>query len=160
MMRSLLYFLLYIISSFSITVIAQDTLSLKMNPLPDKFIIQASSGGVAPWTEHTLLHIYTNGNADYIRYIPNDMTAPPLKETKFSLTSSHINELWQIIETNNFFSLDSLYVDENVKDGFRYILSVTTENKCHQVTVQNIHQPQFDRIIQTINRLIPKGCDL
>lgn len=159
-MRLLLYFWLVLITACSITLQAQHRVSRKMSSYPEDFTIQLSAGGLAPWTWHALVHLYADGHADYIQYIPNDLTSPPLKQKEFRLDSTQREALWKAVQENHFFALDSLYTDEHVKDGFFYTLDITANHRSHQVTVQNIHQPQFDTIIQEIARLMPPDCDL
>ncbi len=142
------YILLLIMS---VTIYAQ-------NP-PSDFKLIASTGDAVPWGVAQTITILANGDAHFTNFQDGD---PPkfLLDTSFTITLNQVQQIWQEIQTENYFSLNSNYEDSTVFDGSIALLTITANGVTDQVRVKNIAQQQIENIISSINSNIPSEYNL
>ncbi|MCJ7570588.1 MAG: hypothetical protein MUO82_01750, partial [Candidatus Thermoplasmatota archaeon] len=129
---------------------------------PQDFEIYATSGSYVPWADIFRLEINTNGEVIYSIVYPEDKHEGSGKWTKisdFSLTENEMNKIWDTVQTNDFFSLDSYYSGEALDGTFAYV-RITANGVNHSVKTENIPVAQLDKIVKTINSVTPGDYDL
>jgi len=125
---------------------------------PDLQLI-GSAGGVEPWEQRHLLQIDADGKGTYTRYIPASVQ-PPLEEHTFTLTQAEVGQIWQAIQDNRFFNLDSVYTNPAVTGGSSALISIRANGVTRVVYARNRIVVSLDSIIAVINRVTPGGSDL
>ena len=85
-------------------------------PPPADFMLKATAGGVAPWSQAETITIDSQGRATYTRYNTGGFD-PVLAESTFTVSLSSVQQLWKVIQDSNFFSLPSPPRDSTVFDG-------------------------------------------
>ncbi len=118
---------------------------------PANLEIIATSGGLVPGSEASVVHIQSDGSGTYTRYLPDDPAADPLANQTFTLTSQQLLDIYNAIQNNNFFSLDNEYTDTLITDRTYANLQVIADANNHSVWTQNIAVTEFDNIMMTIN---------
>ncbi len=118
---------------------------------PSNLEIIATSGGLEPGSEASVVHIQSDGSGTYTRYLPEDPVADPLENQTFTLTSQQLLDIYNAIQNNNFFSLDDEYTDTTITDRTYANLQVIADANNHSVWTQNIAVTEFDNIMTAIN---------
>ena len=118
---------------------------------PENLEIIASSGGLVPGSEASVVHIQSDGSGTFTRYLPDDPVADPLENQTFALTSQQLLDMYNAIQNNNFFSLDDEYNDTTITDRTYANLQVIADANNHSVWTQNIAVTEFDNIMTAIN---------
>jgi hypothetical protein len=119
--------------------------------IPSNLEIIATSGGLVPGSEASVVHIKSDGSGTFTRYLPNDPAAGPLEQKTFTLTSQQLQDIYNAIQNNNFFSLDNEYTDTLITDRTYANLQVIADANNHSVWTQNIAVTEFDNIMTAIN---------
>jgi len=128
---------------------------------PSDFELLAISGGFHPLTRLFKLHINSDGEATYSKLYPEDReTEDWTVISQFDFTESEMNQIWDMIASNDFFNLNSLYKNENIMDGTYAEMTITGGDDTNIVRTENIPVVQFDNIIKTINSITPGNNDL
>ncbi len=128
-------------------------------PPPADFMLKATAGGVAPWSEATTITLDSRGLATYTRYNTGGFD-PVLAESTFTVNLSNVRRLWKAIQDNNFFSLESPSRDSTVFDGSVVNITVTANGTTHQVLVKNTVQLQTQSLVDLLNAIIPPSFRL
>ena len=118
---------------------------------PGNLEIFATSGGLEPGSEASVVHIKSDGSGTYTRYLPADPIADPIETQTFTLTSQQLLDIYNAIQSNNFFSLDNEYTDTTITDRTFANLQVIADANNHSVWTQNIAVTEFDNIMTAIN---------
>ena len=143
------YFILFLITY--VTIYAQ-------NP-PQDFKLVGTTGGVAPWALSETITILANGQVHFFR--SQGGSSPEIfLDTTFTISTSGIQQIWQTIQTENFFSLNSDFKDDTVRGGSIALFTITANGITKQVTVKNSAQQQIQNIISSINSSVPEDYNL
>ncbi len=118
---------------------------------PANLEIIATSGGLVPGSEASVVHIQSDGSGTYTRYLPDDPLADPLDYQTFTLTSQQLLDIYNAVLNNSFFSLNDEYTDTTITDRTYANLQVIADANNHSVWTQNIAVPEFDNIMTAIN---------
>jgi hypothetical protein len=127
---------------------------------PGNLEIIATSGGLEPGSDASVVHIQSDGSGTYTRYLPDDPLADPIENQTFTLTAQKLLDLYNAIQNNNFFSLDEEYIDSTITDRTYANLQVIADANNHSVWTQNIAVPGFDNIMTAINAATSPEYDL
>ncbi len=143
------YFILFLLTY--VTIYAQ-------NP-PQDFKLVGTTGGVAPWAASETITIIANGQVHF--FSSQGGSSPQiLLDTNFTISTSQIQQIWQTIQNENFFSLNSDYKDDTVRGGSIALFTITANGITKQVRVKNSAQQQIQNIISTINSNVPVDYNL
>ena len=118
---------------------------------PGNLEIIATSGGLVPGSEASVVHIQSDGSGTYTRYLPDDPSADPTEYQTLTLTSQQLLDIYNAIQNNNFFSLNEEYIDTIITDRTYANLQVIADANNHSVWTQNIAVTEFDNIMTAIN---------
>jgi hypothetical protein len=99
-------------------------------PPPADFNFSASAGGLAPWSETETITIDSIGNGTYARYKTGG-PGPVIADSTFTLTMENIQQVWQSIQLNSFFTLDDGYADTTFQDGSFAEITVKANGQIH-----------------------------
>jgi len=128
--------------------------------VPTDLKIICNAGGGEMWEEHRLLQITADGKGSYMRYLPSEVVDPPLEENTFTLSQVQVAEIWNAIETNSFFYLDSANVDSSIIGGSSIRFSILANGITKVAYAKNQVIWELDSIIAAINRVTPTGYEL
>lgn len=121
---------------------------------PDDLNIIGSSGSLLPGANNYSLEIHSSGKCRFIRYRPSEI-GPPLEDTTFTIGVEQLDLLWKTILQYNFFSLKSRYATGEIVDGAFASLTITAGGRTHQVEVENISVPDFEGLLNVVNKIMP-----
>lgn len=139
----------------------QQFLSIGFSDCPDDFYLLADTGGFAPWSNLFSLRIHSNGNASYYTMIPENREYGTWTYiTSFQFTKNEMDQLWNMIVTNNFFTLQNRYCNGGSCGGTFANLTIKANQETHSIQTENIDILEFDNIIKKINELTPGDYDL
>ena len=111
------------------------------------------------WEISETITIEVNGQANFYSSKGGD-SPEVLLDTNFTLTPEQLQKIWQSIQNENFFNLNSNYENDTVVDGPFAIFTITADGVTKQVTVENISQQQIQNIISSINSNVPSDFNL
>jgi hypothetical protein len=144
-------FLLVLLSLVSINMYGQ-------NP-PSDFKFIGTAGGAAPWSVSNTITILANGQVHF--FSSKGGSSPQiLADTNFTISASSVQQIWQTIQNENFFSLNSDYKNDTVKGGSVVIFTITANGTTKQVRVKNTSQQQIQDIISGVNSNLPSYYNL
>ena len=143
------HLILFFVISFSIYA---------QNP-PSDFKLIVTAGGMELWEISETITIEADGNANFYRS-KGGSSPEVLLDTNFTITTEQVQQIWQSIQNENFFSLNSIYKDDTVIGGSFVVFTVTADGTTKQVTVKNISQQQIQNIISSINSNVPSDFNL
>ncbi len=146
--KSMKYLILFITASF--TIYAQ-------SPPSDFKLVGTTSG--APWTASETITILANGGVNFFRHSGVE-SLETLLDTSFTINSSQVQQIWQAIQDNNYFSLNSNYKDSTRHDGSFVLFTITANGNTKQVSVKNIQLPEIQTIVTSINNNVPSEYNL
>lgn len=129
---------------------------------PNDFEIYATAGGYAPWLDIFRLEIKPSGEGIYSIVYAEDKHEGDGEWTiidDFELTETQMNQLWESVETNEFFNLNEYYTGSAVDGSFSNV-KITANSVTHTVETENIPVAQLDKIVKKINSLTPGDYDL
>ena len=69
---------------------------------PADFKLVGSTGGAAPWSTSETITILSNGEVNFFKYQGGN-SLQILIDTNFSISSSQLQNIWQSIQSQNFF---------------------------------------------------------
>ncbi len=120
---------------------------------PSDFNLEITTRGQESWGTSGFINISVTGQSEYIE----SKSIPPqiLLDTTFALNSSNVARLWQTIQDNNYFSLDSSYIADSLYGGSIALITVTANGITKQVFLSNAAQQSVQNIIDTVNSLLP-----
>ena len=128
------------------------------NP-PQDFKLVGTTGGVAPWAVSETITILANGQVHF--FSSQGGSSPQiLLDTNFTISASQIQQIWQTIQNENFFSLNPTYKDDTIRSGSIALFTITANGTTKQVKVKNISQQQIQNIISSINSNVPVDYNL
>jgi len=136
---------------------------------PDDFELDAYGGGFAPWTNWYRIQIDNEGHGVYLIMYAEDRNTSDFTEIdQFDLTQNEMNQLWNQIESSDFFNLNSMYSESDIftdsdieiSEGSFANVTITGNNNTNTVETQHIGVPEFDEIMSKINSLTPGDYDL
>ena len=143
------YFILFLL--IYVTIYAQ-------NP-PQDFKLVGTTGGAAPWAVSETITILANGQVHF--FSSQGGSSPQiLLDTNFTISTSQVEQIWQAIQNENFFSLNSDYKDDTVRGGSIALFTITANGTTKQVKVKNTAQQQIQNIISSINSNVPADYNL
>ena len=125
---------------------------------PSDFKLEATTGGIAPWSTSESITILADGQAEFVRI----QGSPPqiLRDTAFIISAANVQQIWQAVQNNNFFSLNNNYQDDSIRNGSIALLTITANGTAKQVRVKNIKQESIQDIISLINSNVPSDFNL
>jgi hypothetical protein len=121
---------------------------------PSDFVLTATAGGVAPWSQAATFTLDSRGQATYTRYMIGGLTPVPA-DTTFTVSPVTVQQLWQAIQDSNFFGLDTSIADSTVDDGSFAEVAVTANGVSHSVLVKNASVPQIQSLFDSLNAAAP-----
>lgn len=148
--------LLFVIGSVAVLL----SFARAQGSVPGDLDIIGNVASLEPWGEATVVRISASGEGYFARSNPGDLTQPPAGVLNFTLSQAQMNQLWQSIQANNFFSLDPEYTRPDMSGRNFARLAITANGQTHQVITRNIPLAAFDNIIEAINNLTPGSNDL
>ena len=122
------------------------------------FKLVGTTGGVAPWSVSESVTISANGQVEFVKM--NEYSLKIILDTIFSINSSNVLKIWQAVQNNNFFSLDSTFQADSVNNGSFALLTIGADGTTKQVMVTNAVQNEIQQIIAVINENIPVEYNL
>jgi len=128
--------------------------------IPEDLLITALAGGTSPLSEVSFVQISADGKLFYMKYLPDAIDQDPTDVDSTYLSETTLDQIWQAIQTNQFFSLDEHYADTSIAERTFTKLTIQANGQTHRVTTYNIAVPQFDAIMQAINDLLPESQQL
>ncbi|MFQ5598896.1 MAG: hypothetical protein ACE5GK_12730, partial [Nitrospiria bacterium] len=75
--------------------------------VPSDLEIIGTAGGLGPNAGHATVRITADGQGIYRRFQSGDLAAPVLESSTFALTPAEVEQLWQAIQTGDFFNLQA-----------------------------------------------------
>lgn len=127
------------------------------NP-PSDFKLEATTGGVSPWSVSQSVTISANGITEFVKIKGHPHQI--LVDTSFSINSSNVQQIWTAVQNNNFFSLNSSYKDDSIKDGSFALFTITANGTTKQVLVKNTAQMEIQNIINSVNSNVPSQYNI
>ncbi len=130
--------------------------------VPADFELVATAGGAfpgGPASETVTVHILADGSATYTRYLLG-IDAPDSEPTSFTVSTEALDELWHVIEANNFFDLEAEYADTSIFDRTFAHLFIAAEGSAHSVLTENVAVNAFDSIMAAVNEVTPDEGEL
>ena len=128
------------------------------NPPPD-FKLVATAAGEAPWEVTETITILANGEVNFYRH-EGEGSLETLLDTSFTINVSQVQQIWQAVQNNNFFSLNSNYQDSARHDGSFALFTITANGNTKQVSVKNTLLTEIQNIISSINANVPSEYNL
>ena len=129
--------------------------------IPNDFELTGIAGGIAPWTKLFKLEINSNGETKYYWMYPEDRgNIKWTLKNEFIRSSIQMDEIWDEMEDNDFFNLNSLYEKPNTHDGTYAQLDITGNGQSNKARTVNIAVSNFDAIVKKINDITPGSSDL
>lgn len=128
--------------------------------VPADFKLIGTAGGLAGFAEYATVRVGADGQGLYQRFLPDEPGTPALEENAFTLSAAELGQLWQAIQTNNFFGLPAETANDDIGDRTFAELIVTANGQTHAVTTENVALAGFDDIVATLNSLTPGDDDL
>ena len=126
---------------------------------PDLEVI-GIAGSTAIDDTNDVVRILANGQGTFERFVSGQAAGSTIDSSGFTLTPTQVQQLWDAIQVNGFFSLAESYQDSTVGDRTFAQLLVTANATSWTVTTQNVALPAFDNIVAVINALTPDDDDL
>ena len=128
---------------------------------PQDFEFLGISGGFSPLTTLYKLHINSDGEATYSKMYPqNRATGLWTIIINFDFTEDEMNQIWEKITLHNFFDLNNLYKNKDVRDGTYAEMTIQGDGITKTVKTENTPIFGFDQIIKKVNELTPGNYDL
>ena len=143
------YLILFFLISFSIYA---------QTP-PSDFKLEVSTGGMELWEISETITIEANGQGNFYRSKGGN-SQEVLLDTNFTITTEQVQQIWQSVQNENFFNLNSNYENDTVVGGSYAIFTITADGVTKQVTVKNISQQQIQNIISSINSNVPSDYNI
>lgn len=159
---SLVFPLIVVTSLLFVQIVPQvKAVQVQSTPLyPDDLAITAFSGGFPPWTRLYKIEIMSSGYSVYsIMEVEDRDTGTWSTVSSFDLTVDDLNLIWDVIQTNGFFTLAENY-SSPVMDGTFAVMTITANTVTHTVRTENTKVAEFDAITTTINDVTPGDSDL
>ena len=126
---------------------------------PADFLLKATAGGRAPWSQSTMITIDGLGHATGTRYSTGGVS-PVIAETTFTISGVRVQLLWKAIQDSSFFGLTSPPPDTTISDGVFAKITVTANGAAHQVLVRNTAQSAVQSLIDSVNAGTPPSFQL
>ncbi len=126
---------------------------------PADFLLKATAGGRAPWSQSTTITIDGLGHATGTRYATGG-GGPVIAETTFTISGVRVQLLWKAIQDSSFFGLTSPPPDTTISDGVFAKITVTANGAAHQVLVRNTAQSVVQSLIDSVNAGTPPSFQL
>ena len=127
------------------------------NP-PADFKLEGTTGGTNPSSISESITILANGQVKFVKITGDSYLF--LVDTSFSISSSNVQQIWQAVQNNNFFSLNTNYKDDSIMDGPFALFTITANAVSKQVKVNNSTQQEIQDIISSINSNVPTNFNL
>ncbi len=178
MQKKLIGFFIVMLVVSSSWVLASENTNLKEDnsnsnfltlSVPDDFELDAYCGGFSLWTEVYRVQIDSSGHGVYSILYPADRDTASFTEIdQFDLTQSALNQLWNEIVSNDFFSLNEVYSESDIfpdsdiqiSGGTFANIMVVGDGLKHMVETRHVGVPQFDNIMLAINSITPGDYNL
>jgi len=122
---------------------------------PSDFTVTARGGGVQAAHEvHTVVVDAAGG--EFCRTAFADRATGACTDTApVALSPAQLDSLWEAVQVNGFFALDTAYVSTEWADGTWAELTVTGDAATHRVATQNTAVFGFDAILSALNGMLP-----
>ncbi len=120
---------------------------------PSDFMLVCTSDGLTPWSEFETITVLANGQTNFVKSTGDQLEG--IIDTTFIISSQSVQQIWQAIQNNNFFSLNDEFKDDSISDGTKVLFTITANGNIKQVSVKNISQQEIENIIDAINSNVP-----
>ena len=128
---------------------------------PDDFSMFIYCGGFNTWGNTYILYTNATGEAFYYNVTYDNITLGNfIPVFYFNFTNDEIQNIWDVIVTNDFFNLNKCYERETVCDGSFVNMTITGNGVVHSVQTENIDIDKLDNIVKLVNSLSPGDFDL
>ncbi len=129
-------------------------LTLYSQSPPSDFKLDCTSAGLTPWSDFETITILANGQTNFVKSTGDQLDE--IIDTTFTITSQNVQQIWQSIQNNNFFSLNDEFKDDSILDGSKVLFTITANGNTKQVSVKNIAQQEIENIVFDINSNVPE----
>jgi len=144
---------------FTLILILFSLHTLNAQTVPSDFELVCTTGGNALWEISETNTISSNGESNFFRS-RGGSSLEILADDDFTLSSSEVGSIWQSVQNNNIFSLESSYQEDSMGDGSFVYLTVTANGETKQVSVKNVKNQEVENLISDINSVVPSGYTL
>ncbi len=126
--------------------------------LPEDFKLVLSADG-SPGTISETITILADGQANYSKFTDGN-PIQILNDTNFTISKAGLQQIWQSVQNNDFFSLDSAYKDDSVFDGSTALFTITANGVTKQVIMENKSTQKIQDLISAINSNVPSEYNI
>jgi len=128
---------------------------------PDDFELFIYCGGFDTWSPTYMLYVNATGEVFYYNVTYDCIfLCDFIPVSSFNFTNDEMDEIWDMIVSNDFFNLESHYERESVCDGSFINITITGNGITHSVQTENIDMYKLDNIVKLIIDFLPDNCDL
>ena len=120
---------------------------------PSDFKLECTSEALIPWSESETITILENGQVEFVKTLGEDLSG--LIDTTFTIPSQNVQTIWQAVQNNNFFSLNSEFKDDSISDGSILLFTIIANGDTNQVYTKNISQQEIENILVSVNSNVP-----
>ena len=126
--------------------------------IPFDFKITGTTSELNPGSVSESITIIFDGQTEFVKIqsYPHQI----LVDTLFSMDTSEVEQIWQVLQDNDFFSLNDIYKDDSLQDGLKAVLTVTANGTTKRVIIKNTNQQEILNIINSINSNVPSDFNL
>lgn len=123
---------------------------------PNDFRLVAQAGAVFPEYPASVVVIDSTGFAGSCRIDPPDRVDGACSALlQLALDPADLDAIWDAVQSNGFFGLDSTYLDTTFVGGSYADLLITGGGQSHHVRTMNTAVPGVDQVIIAVNAFLP-----
>jgi Secretion system C-terminal sorting domain len=127
---------------------------LHSQTVPSDFKVVCSSGSSVPWGITQTITILANGDGHFTSF-QGGSDPKILLDTSFTISANQVDQIWEAVESQDYFTLNENYEDTTFEDGSIALMTVTANGVTRQVRVKNSPQSGIQNIIAAINANVP-----
>ena len=92
--------------------------------LPSDFKLVGTAGGLSPLAVSKTITVLADGEVNFLRL--NGIISPGiLLDTNFSINTSQVQQIWESVQNNNYFSINTKYQDTAFQRGSLALFTIT-----------------------------------
>ena len=126
---------------------------------PSDFKLVATTGGLSPLAVSETVTVLADGEVNFIR-LNGGISLDISLDTNFSINASQVQQIWQSVQNNNYFSLNTNYQDTVIRGGSLGLFTITANGITKQVLVINAVQNEIQNIFASVNSNVPPDYNL